>query len=113
MSPPILFFIQGEEETLEDEKEKEHDGGRRRVGGAAVPLRAQAANEVADGQEQGVDGHHSYVELEKRRVSFRYNNVFDGGVPAPGSGCQKLKFEKKMCAKRRMNPLYAEVTVFF
>ena len=56
---------EGEEEALEDQEEEEYYRGRRREGRTAVPLGPEARQEVVEGQEQGVDRHHSYVELEQ------------------------------------------------
>ena len=58
---------QREQEALKNEEEEEHDGGGGREGGARLPLAGQAAKEVGDGQEEGVERHGCDVELKGNR----------------------------------------------
>ena len=44
-----------------------------------MPLGPKAADEVADGQEQGVDGHHSYVELQKKEAQVNFEFIIGLG----------------------------------
>ena len=56
---------QGKEQALEHQEEEEYHGGRRRVGRTLVELGPHAGDAVVDGQEQGVERHHSNVKLKQ------------------------------------------------